>query len=139
MRLAHGLAERRVVGEAQVATEPQDGRCWGGHLPTLAGRGPSCGPSLPVAAATCRWQHRSMSGNDERPVQPDLPDPRLEAESLPPADRVPRDHAFFGHPIGLMTLFTTELWERFSYYGMRAILLFYLTDSIANGVWPSTR
>ena len=73
-----------------------------------------------------------MSGNDERPVQPDLPDPRLEAEAAPAAGRVPRDHAFFGHPIGLMTLFTTELWERFSYYGMRAILLFYLTDSIAD-------
>lgn len=43
------------------------------------------------------------------------------------------DTAFFGHPIGLMTLFTTELWERFSYYGMRAILLYFLTDSILNG------
>ena len=49
------------------------------------------------------------------------------------AARVPRDHAFFGHPLGLMTLFGTELWERFSYYGMRAILLYYLTDSVANG------
>jgi POT family proton-dependent oligopeptide transporter len=47
--------------------------------------------------------------------------------------RVPRDRAFFGHPLGLMTLFTTELWERFSYYGMRAILLYYLTDTVANG------
>ncbi|MFC8733386.1 peptide MFS transporter [Luteimicrobium sp. NPDC057192] len=47
--------------------------------------------------------------------------------------RVPRDHAFFGHPLGLMTLFTTELWERFSYYGMRAILLYYLTDTVADG------
>ena len=32
-----------------------------------------------------------------------------------------------------MTLFTTELWERFSYYGMRAILVYYLTDTIADG------
>jgi POT family proton-dependent oligopeptide transporter len=32
-----------------------------------------------------------------------------------------------------MTLFTTELWERFSYYGMRAILLYYLTDAVKNG------
>jgi POT family proton-dependent oligopeptide transporter len=32
-----------------------------------------------------------------------------------------------------MTLFGTELWERFSYYGMRAILLYYLTDTVANG------
>ena len=43
------------------------------------------------------------------------------------------DRSFFGHPRGLMTLFTTELWERFSYYGMRAILVYYLTDTFANG------
>ncbi|MBX9243764.1 MFS transporter [Actinotalea ferrariae] len=49
------------------------------------------------------------------------------------AATVPRDHAFFGHPLGLMTLFTTELWERFSYYGMRAILLYYLTDAVSDG------
>ncbi|MBO9553859.1 MAG: peptide MFS transporter [Cellulomonas sp.] len=46
---------------------------------------------------------------------------------------LPRDRGFFGHPMGLFTLFNTELWERFSYYGMRAILLFYLTDTAANG------
>lgn len=46
---------------------------------------------------------------------------------------VPGGRTFFGHPLGLMTLFTTELWERFSYYGMRAILLYYLTDSVADG------
>jgi POT family proton-dependent oligopeptide transporter len=34
----------------------------------------------------------------------------------------------FGHPIGLYVLFFTELWERFSYYGMRAILVLYLTS-----------
>ena len=33
---------------------------------------------------------------------------------------------FFGHPIGLVILFFTEMWERFSYYGMRAILVLYL-------------
>ena len=33
-----------------------------------------------------------------------------------------------GHPIGLFYLFTTEMWERFSYYGMRAILVLYLTN-----------
>jgi len=33
----------------------------------------------------------------------------------------------FGHPIGLYVLFFTEMWERFSFYGMKAILLFYLT------------
>ncbi len=35
----------------------------------------------------------------------------------------------FGHPRGLMTLFFTELWERFSYYGMRAFLILYMTAS----------
>ncbi|MEW8976389.1 MAG: MFS transporter, partial [Exiguobacterium sp.] len=34
---------------------------------------------------------------------------------------------FFGNPKGLFTLFFTEFWERFSYYGMRALLIFYLT------------
>ncbi len=33
-----------------------------------------------------------------------------------------------GHPKGLFLLFTTELWERFSYYAMRAILVLYLVD-----------
>jgi POT family proton-dependent oligopeptide transporter len=40
---------------------------------------------------------------------------------------------FFGHPIGLANLFSTEMWERFSYYGMRAILFFYLTIEYSRG------
>ena len=43
------------------------------------------------------------------------------------------DTGFFGHPRGLATLFFTEMWERFSYYGMRAFLLYYITASVANG------
>jgi POT family proton-dependent oligopeptide transporter len=43
------------------------------------------------------------------------------------------DQSFFGHPKGLSTLFFTEMWERFSYYGMRAILLFYMVASVENG------
>jgi POT family proton-dependent oligopeptide transporter len=39
----------------------------------------------------------------------------------------------FGHPAGLFVLFFTEMWERFSYYGMRAILFLYLTKSAAEG------
>src|ERR1700735_331910 len=39
-----------------------------------------------------------------------------------------RDSAdLFGHPRGLTFLFTTEMWERFSYYGMRALLVLYMT------------
>src|SRR5213083_2636062 len=43
------------------------------------------------------------------------------------------DRGFFGHPRGLSTLFFTEMWERFSYYGMRAILTLYMTKSLAEG------
>ncbi|WP_167612923.1 peptide MFS transporter [Maribellus sediminis] len=41
--------------------------------------------------------------------------------------------AFFGHPIGLSTLFASEMWERFSYYGMRALLVLFLTATFASG------
>ncbi len=44
-----------------------------------------------------------------------------------------RDTAFFGHPLGLATLFFTEMWERFSYYGMRAFLIIYLTAPVDVG------
>ena len=40
---------------------------------------------------------------------------------------------FFGHPKGLMSLFFTEFWERFSYYGMRAILIYYMYYEVTQG------
>ena len=40
---------------------------------------------------------------------------------------------FFGHPRGLATLFLTEMWERFTYYGMRAVLMLFLVASVAAG------
>jgi POT family proton-dependent oligopeptide transporter len=43
------------------------------------------------------------------------------------------DRAFFGHPRGLSTLFFTEMWERFSYYGMRALLILFMTAAPAAG------
>ena len=43
------------------------------------------------------------------------------------------DTRFFGHPRGLATLFFTEMWERFSYYGMRAMLILFMTARAANG------
>ena len=43
-----------------------------------------------------------------------------------------------GHPAGLMVLFFTEMWERFSYYGMRAILVLFLISSIGIGGWDWT-
>ncbi|MBM6402013.1 peptide MFS transporter [Phycicoccus sonneratiae] len=53
--------------------------------------------------------------------------------STPTAAPSRSDRGFLGHPAGLSTLFVVELWERFSYYGMRAILLYFLVDTTANG------
>ena len=39
----------------------------------------------------------------------------------------------FGHPRGLATLFFTEMWERFSYYGMQALLVLFMTDQVGGG------
>ena len=47
-------------------------------------------------------------------------------------DSVPQT-GFFGHPKGLFTLFFTEFWERFSYYGMKAILVYYMYYSVSKG------
>jgi proton-dependent oligopeptide transporter, POT family len=56
-------------------------------------------------------------------------DPRAGSASGPAS----HDRSFFGHPRGLSTLFFTEMWERFSYYGMRALLLLYMTAPVASG------
>jgi proton-dependent oligopeptide transporter, POT family len=40
---------------------------------------------------------------------------------------------FFGHPRGLATLFLTEMWERFTFYGMRAVLILFLVATVAGG------
>ena len=55
-----------------------------------------------------------------------------------------RRGAFAGHPSGLSALFFTELWERFSYYGMRALLVLYMTAPAAAGgfglaTWDAAR
>ena len=50
-----------------------------------------------------------------------------------------RDTRFFGHPRGLSTLFFTEMWERFSYYGMRALLILFMTAAPAAGGLGSMR
>ena len=54
-----------------------------------------------------------------------LPAARVATESA--------DRSFFGHPRGLSTLFFTEMWERFSYYGMRGFLILYMTASVTMG------
>ncbi|MFI9492477.1 MULTISPECIES: peptide MFS transporter [Streptomyces] len=63
--------------------------------------------------------------------------PTTEPEGPAPED----DHAFFGQPRGLMTLSGLEVWERFSFLGMQAILVLFFADSVANdglGMDPGT-
>ena len=48
----------------------------------------------------------------------------MASQSLPHGDTA---GTIVGHPKGLFVLFFAEMWERFSYYGMRALLIFYLT------------
>ncbi len=43
------------------------------------------------------------------------------------------DTRFFGHPRGLATCFFTEMWERYSYYGTRALLILYMTAAVSGG------
>ncbi|MFJ8649013.1 peptide MFS transporter [Streptomyces sp. NPDC093546] len=43
------------------------------------------------------------------------------------------EKTFLGHPRGLANLFMTEMWERYSFYGMRALLVLYLSASVAKG------
>ncbi|WP_214707724.1 MULTISPECIES: peptide MFS transporter [Exiguobacterium] len=55
---------------------------------------------------------------------------RIDKQKI--VDSVPQK-GFFGQPKGLFTLFFTEFWERFSYYGMRAILVFYMYYEVSEG------
>lgn len=53
----------------------------------------------------------------------------------------PGDRGWFGHPTGLWILFGTEAWERFSFYGMRAMLVLFMTAAVADGGfgWDANR
>jgi len=56
--------------------------------------------------------------------------PPIERETMAGTDTGPQ---IFGHPRGLMTLFFTEMWERATYYGMRAILILFMTAMAVKG------
>jgi POT family proton-dependent oligopeptide transporter len=56
-------------------------------------------------------------------------DPRSIPDHLAP----PRELVAARHPLGLATLFFTEMWERFSYYGMRALLVLFMVDAVSKG------
>ena len=54
-------------------------------------------------------------------------------EPPPGLQRGASSRTFFGHPVGLSTLFFTEMWERFSYYGIRPLLVLFMTAALAQG------
>lgn len=55
----------------------------------------------------------------------------MSSTSISDSGQPSKGKQFMGHPRGLMTLFMTEMWERFSYYGMRAILILFMTTQVA--------
>jgi POT family proton-dependent oligopeptide transporter len=54
-------------------------------------------------------------------------------QTLAATETTQNDTRFFGHPRGLATLFFTEMWERYSYYGTRALLILYMTAGVQSG------
>jgi len=65
----------------------------------------------------------------------DQPNAGVVTTDLPPAgfEEWTNDRRFFGHPRGLSTLFFTEMWERFSYYGLRPLLVLFMSAAIMQG------
>src|SRR5882672_12700267 len=57
----------------------------------------------------------------------------VTADVPPPGFVGASRRTFFGHPVGLSTLFFTEMWERFSYYGIRPLLVLFMTAALASG------
>jgi len=53
-------------------------------------------------------------------------------------DSIQTQKTILGHPAGLFVLFFTEMWERFSYYGMRALLVLYMVDYLIKGAQQGT-
>ncbi len=63
---------------------------------------------------------------------PQVPGPNASG-MIPDVEAYTSDRRFFGHPRGLSTLFFTEMWERFSYYGIRPLLVLFMTAALADG------
>jgi len=79
--------------------------------------------------------HRELPLTEE-PVTSTLPPKRVQeaAVSVDSPPSAPSDRGgFFGQPRGLSTLFFTEMWERFSYYGLRPLLILYMSAALADG------
>src|SRR5436190_727568 len=87
-----------------------------------------------LGAAARRWRYESAR---VLPASRRFAPQRMTATRVGPdeSDTITarEDRAFFGHPRGLATLFFTEMWERFSYYGIRPLLVLFMTAALARG------
>ena len=70
----------------------------------------------------------TVNSTDDEPVRTSMWKPATLRTTPSKEDR-----GLFGHPQGLPWMLNVEMWERFSYYGMRAILLYFITDTVASG------
>ena len=71
-------------------------------------------------------------------AQPDAA-PLIHDEPSEAIARITSDRSFLGQPRGLSTLFFTEMWERFSYYGIRPLLVLFMTAALASGGFAFSR
>ena len=113
---------REKAGAAVVSSAAKN------RLPPLRSRS----PELPVS-----FEYQLSFASDAMPKDPtgEFASPAASAVAggaAPAAATFPQT-GFFGHPRGLATLFFTEFWERFSYYGMRALLILYMTAAVTEG------
>src|SRR5262249_22563103 len=87
-----------------------------------------------VAVARQHAAHSRPCCAERRPTNKTGSNNNMSASVATPTPTLSTDGPqAFGHPRGLMTLFFTELWERFTYYGMRALLVLFLADNVSGG------
>jgi POT family proton-dependent oligopeptide transporter len=71
---------------------------------------------------------------NERPPKAQAQTAGVSTDAPPPGiEKFTQDTRFFGHPRGLSTLFFTEMWERFSFYGIRPLLVLFMTAALLDG------
>ncbi len=88
-------------------------------------RSPLCTPNDPILPTMARDSKDVFQQPSAGTLTHDEPPPGVF--------RGASKRTFFGHPVGLSTLFFTEMWERFSYYGIRPLLVLFMTAAITSG------
>ena len=78
---------------------------------------------------------------NERPPRVQGQSTGVATDAPPPGfdPQLTNDRGFFGHPRGLSTLFFTEMWERFSYYGLRPLLVLFMAAALIDGGFGFSR